>query len=318
MGRSIRLRNFLPLFIALLPVSYSCSCGTSSAGIAQGPEQFDQARAWSLLERIVAVGPRPSGTPKIEKLIDLMEAELKSYGLAPIRETFEDKTPIGPLTFTNLYVDLEGETADGSPAPMVVICTHFDTKRMSFPFVGANDGGSGTAVLLELARILAERKAPVTYRLLFLDGEESILPDWRDPDNRYGSRYHVAQLRATGLVHRVKACVLIDLVGDKELRFMTELNSDRRLLAMFFDAAKGAGLGRHVNGRRQEIKDDHLSFMAADIPSIDLIDLDYGPGNRFWHTPDDTLENCSAASLGATGKIVLLGLPAVEEWVGGR
>ena len=297
----------------------ACSCDATSASddssTSSLADDFDQARAWRTTERIVAIGPRPSGTAKNADLRDLIVKELEGYGLEPVRETFKvDTTPIGSVTFENVYVDLPGEPRGEDPAPIVVICTHFDTKILPFTFVGANDGASGTAVLLELARVLAKEKGAVTWRLLFLDGEEAIRPQWVDPDNRYGSKHHVAQLKESGLIFRVKGCVLIDLVGDKDLRFHTELNSDRRLLQIFFDAAKANGLGRHVDGKRQEIKDDHLSFMAADIPSVDLIDLTYGPNNSYWHTPEDTLENCSADSLGATGRIVLHGLPAVEEW----
>jgi hypothetical protein len=297
----------------------SGSCGREAA-MRQSPcvpslaPQFDQDSAWANLERIVAIGPRPSGTMKNQMMRDLIVEQLTDYGLEPVRETFQDRTPIGELTFENIYVDLPGRPRGEQSPPMVVLCTHFDTKRMAFPFSGANDGASGTAVLLELARVLATEPGEVTWRVLFLDGEEAVRPQWLDPDNRYGSRHHVRGLQKTGLAARVKACVLIDLVGDKDLRFNTELYSDRRLLELFFDAAKAHGLGRHVDGRSQEIKDDHLSFLAANIPSVDLIDFDYGPSNRYWHTPDDIVDNCSAASLGAAGRILLYGLADLEPW----
>ena len=139
--------------------------------------------------------------------------------------------------------------------------------------------------------------------------------NWRDPDNRYGSRHHVEGLKRTGLLSRVKACVIIDLVGDRDLQLTTDQASDGRLLEAFFGAAREAGLGAHVDGPRMPVRDDHLSFMEAGIRSVDLIDLEYGPDNGFWHTAEDTLDKVSKDSLAVIGNIVLLGLPRVEELV---
>jgi hypothetical protein len=289
-------------------------CGSRANGASPAPPAFDAARAWALLERQVALGPRPAGSQKGQATRDLIADELASYGLEPVREAFEAKTPIGLLKLENVYADVEAPARAGAPAPLIVLCTHFDTKRMSFEFLGANDAGSGTAVLLELARILAREPRRASLRFLFLDGEEAVRPQWLDPDNRYGSRHHVAGLASSGAAERVKACVLLDMVGDRDLQLFTELNSSRELLELVFAAAKAAGLGQHVGGPREAVSDDHLSFLAAGVPSVDLIDFDYGPNNRFWHTPDDALENCSQESLDAAGRIVLAALPALEDW----
>jgi glutaminyl-peptide cyclotransferase len=300
---------------ALILLSFLLGCDTTAAGPGESlAASFDAKRAWLLLERMVAIGPRPAGTAKGKEQRDLIAAELASYGLTPVREPFEAKTPIGILAMENVYADIEGEARGGAPPPIVVLCSHFDTKRMDFAFLGANDGGSSTAVLLELARVLAKERGKVTWRLLFLDGEEAIRPQWVDPDNCYGSRHHVAELQRTGLLARVKACVLLDLVGDADLALMAELNSDHELLNLVFGAARAHGYAKEVSGSRQQVSDDHLRFREAGIPSIDLIDFEYGPGNRYWHSPDDTLAHCSAASLEATGKIVLHALPALEAW----
>jgi Zn-dependent M28 family amino/carboxypeptidase len=215
----------------------------------------------------------------------------------------------------NVLVDLPVASDEAGKAPIIVLCAHYETKRTDFEFVGANDGASGVAVLLELARVLAAAPRPVAYRLVFLDGEEAMRWAWRDPDNRYGSRHHVAELKRTGLIERVKACVVIDLVGDSDLQLTTDQASDERLLEAFFSAAREAGLGRHVDGERMPVRDDHLSFMEAGIRSVDLIDLQYGPDNDYWHSPEDTLEHVSRESLGVIGRIVLAGLPKVEALV---
>jgi hypothetical protein len=288
------------------------SCSSSAA--APAPSIFEPDRAWKHAVALVEFGERTAGSPELAAARDYIVSELESYGLVPVVEAFRAETPVGEIDFANVWVDI-----GPASAPLVVLCTHIDTKRFEWTFVGANDSAAGTAALLELARVLAQgTSGRVTYRVLFLDGEEAIREEWIDPDNRYGSRHHVARLTASGEIRRVEACVLIDLVGDKDLRLTTESYSDSALRAIFFDAARDIGLGKHVGGPSREIKDDHLSFMAANIPSVDLIDFEYGPNNAYWHDRRDTLENISAESLGVIGKIVLAGLPVLEEWVAGR
>ena len=274
-------------------------------------------RAWADLEALVALGPRVAGSAGAEAARTRISAQLRAAGLEPIREDFRAATPAGPIEMANVYVDLPGRARDGDPAPMVVLCTHFDTKRLPFEFVGANDGGSGTAVLLELARVLAKRKpGPLTWRLLFLDGEEAVRTQWLDPDNRYGSREHVRNLRKNGTLQRVRACILLDMVGDADLKLTRETYSDRALLDLFFEAARRGGHNLHVGARSQPIADDHLSFREAGVPSANLIDFEYGPANTYWHTADDTLEHCSPKSLATVGNIVLLALPDLEQRYG--
>lgn len=302
-----RLARLLALIGAL---GAGCSSGTA-APPRQAP--FDEGRAWAHLEHLVSLGPRPPGSEALEATRRYLSEQLAALGLEPVREPFTARTPLGPIEMANVYADLPGE---GEAPPIVVLCTHFDTKRFDFEFVGANDGGSGTAVLLEIARLLAKGPPrPVTYRFLFLDGEEALRPVWVDPDNTYGSRHHVEQLRKSGLLQRIGACVLLDMVGDADLRLNRDLNSDPKLLELFFEAAREAGLGRHVDGRREAVRDDHIPFLRAGIAAVDLIDLEYGPDRSYWHTAEDTLEHCSRQSLGVIGRIVMLGLPRLETWL---
>lgn len=299
---------------SLLCALVLAACG--GAGAAQAPvPEFDSTRAWRHLEAMVAIGPRTAGSPGAELTRQYIEAQLRSMGLKPVRETFTAQTPVGPIEMANVYVDLPAAGPESAEAPIVILCGHYETKRFEFEFVGANDSASGTGVLIELARSLAQRESPVTYRVLFLDGEESINEVWKDPDNRYGSKYHAAQLVERDQVKQVAACVLLDLIGDKDLNVMREQYSDQKLLGAFQAAAQDLGLGAHMRGARQPVKDDHLSFMAVGIRSVDLIDLDYGPGNSYWHTPEDTLDKVSQASLDKIGRIVLHGLPKLEALV---
>jgi glutaminyl-peptide cyclotransferase len=253
------------------------------------------------------------GSAKLEELRAELERELAADGLAPVRDSFRAETPRGTLEFANLYTDLAA--GDGAHAPLVILATHIDTKSgLPFPFVGANDGGSGTAVLLELARVLATRARRVDVRFLFLDGEEAVRREWHDPDNCYGSRHHVAERARNGELARIQALVLLDMVGDRELVLARETASDAALFGRVEAAARAAGLGRHFEGRAQEIRDDHLPFLAAGIPAIDLIDFEYGPDHAWWHSQDDTLDKCSPESLGAAGGIVLAAWDALEEF----
>lgn len=286
--------------------------GSSSAASLAG--EFEAARAWKHLEHCAALGSRPAGSDALEQKRVYIRRELEAAGLSVLREEFEAETPVGPLRMANLYADIGARK--GAVAPLVILCTHIDTKRLPHAFEGANDSASGTAALLELARVLARSpSAEISYRVLFLDGEEAQREEWIDPDNRYGSRHHAAQLGQRGELERTKAVVLLDMIGDRDLKLHTETYSDGRLLEIFFASARAQGLGQHVGGPRLEVQDDHLSFMAVGIPSVDLIDFAYGPNNAWWHTAEDRVENCAPESLGAIGRIVLGGLPELERWV---
>ncbi len=321
--------HFAPRLLALVPIALStlfatafCGCGNGQA--ASEVTAFEGQRAWTHLEKIVAFGDRSIGQPGLEATRAYLIEQLEALGLAPQREAFTERTPLHAKTeFANVYADLPA--VEG--APLVILMTHFDTKSFAAPgaprveeFQGANDGGSGTAVLLELARTLSADKElrRVRYRFLFVDGEESTLWSWAGTDNTYGSRHHVQALIEAKQLDTVKAVVLLDMVGDKSLKLNRERHSTPELLKIFFDAAHAQGLGQHVGGPARLIEDDHKSFLAHGIPSVDLIDFSYGPGNRYWHDEQDTLENCSRESLEIIGRIVLAGLPALEEFARAR
>ncbi len=300
----------------LVIVAFLClpSAGCPSAGNGGAPAAFDAARAWRDLLHQVELGPRPSGTEANERCRAWIEDELRKAGLEPQREKFRAATPAGEIEFGNVWAEIAGTD---KTAGRIVLGSHFDTKRMNVRFVGANDGASSTAVLLELARgIAAGPRRAFTYRFVFFDGEEAIRPEWAGEDNTYGSRHHARRMKDEGLISGVRAFVLLDMVGDKDLRLTRDLNSDRRFLDVFFNAARRIGLGKHVDGPAQDVRDDHLSFMAVGVRSVDLIDLEFGPGNSYWHTDKDVPERCSQESLAAIGAIVGAGLVDLEKLLG--
>lgn len=310
----------------LLALTLSLACASSASLVAcQGGSAatpppplkgFDAARAWAHMEAQVALGPRPSGSEANRKLRDYLVAQLEALELRPVREAFTaEDAPGGPVDMENVFADFEGKRRGDEPAPMIVLGAHFDTKRMRFPFVGANDGASGVGALLELARVLTSHgPRDVTYRFLFLDGEEAIRGFWQDPDNCYGSRHHVKELsKVYGARKRIKAFILLDLVADKDLQLERDSNSSSQLFQLFTETAKRIGEPEFFAKRSNPIRDDHEQFKKANIPSIDLIDLHYGEvGNEYWHTEDDTLEHCSQESLGRVGRLMLAALPEVE------
>src|SRR5687767_7569509 len=151
---------------------------------APGPK-FDSGRAWEHLRQLVAIGPRPSGSAAIERTRKYIKDQLTSVGLTPTEQTWEDQTPIDKIRLVNLAA-----TIPGARKERIVFAGHYDTKLYrEFRFVGASDGGSSAAFLIELGRVLKARKNPFTVELLFLDGEEARLPDWSGTDNTYGSRH---------------------------------------------------------------------------------------------------------------------------------
>ena len=321
--RTVKQILILPLALAAMALLNQCN-GNLAEDNGQ-PEVtksltkpvYNGAQAWKDLETMVGIGPRPAGSPGMARQIEYITGELKKVGLEATVEHFVSEVPVttftpeGKLKFENVYVDMEG--TEGKESPLVILATHMDTKFLH-DFVGANDAGSSTAVVLELARALAKAgPRPVTYRFLFLDGEEAVREYWEDPDNTYGSRHHAYQISKTKNFQRLKAFVLLDMVGDKDFKLTHELNSTPWLMKLFEEEAKKGGFGEHVGGRAQAISDDHLPFKELGVPVVDLIDFEYGPNNSYWHTSKDVLENCSPETIEIAGQIALLGLLRLEE-----
>jgi Zn-dependent M28 family amino/carboxypeptidase len=264
---------------------------------------FDASRAWEHLRQLVALGPRPAGSPAIEQARAYIKAQLAASGVTAAEQAWTGQTPVGPIKMVNLIA-----TFPGASKNRIIIGGHYDTKRFrEFRFVGANDGGSSAAFLIELARVLKNRKSPLTIELLFLDGEEAVV-DWVGTDNTYGSRHYVAAARKDGSLATAKAFILVDMIADRDLRLTRELNSTPWLDGIIRSAANAQKLGPYFSGPPLALEDDHLPFLAAGVPSVDLIDFDFPA----WHTAADTLDAVSARSLQIVGDVLLAALPQIE------
>jgi Zn-dependent M28 family amino/carboxypeptidase len=279
---------------------------------------FDGERAFNHVKAQVEFGPRPAGSAAIEKTREYLVKELKSYGLKVTLDEFTPATPQGKVKMKNVIAELPGASPD-----IIAIGSHYDTKPFKeFTFVGANDGGSSTGALLEIARVMAADKMPrkFTYQFVFLDGEEAFCKVWDEclnhQDHTYGSRHMVERLRADKQLDRLKAFILLDMVGDKDLNLMREDNSSSWLVQIIWDTARDAGYGKNFLRESSYIEDDHTRFLEAGVPAADLIDFEYGGAtNKYWHTKDDTLDKLSAESLKAVGDVVLLSLPKIEAQI---
>jgi hypothetical protein len=268
------------------------------------PPKFDSGRAWEHLRQLVAIGPRPSGSPAIEQTRKYIKDQLAAAGLTAAEQTWDDQTPVDKVHMVNLIATIPGARKD-----RIVIAGHYDTKLYrEFRFVGASDGGSSAAFLLEIARALKGRRNPMTIELLFLDGEEARMPDWHGTDNTYGSRHYVEAARHDGSLASLKALILVDMIGDRDLDIRRDANSTPWLTNLIWDAAKQKQLDGYFLAETTRIEDDHLPFVAAGVPSVDIIDLDY----EQWHTAKDTLDAVSARSLQVVGDVVLTALPQIE------
>ena len=262
---------------------------------------FDGKRAYDLVAKQVSFGPRPSGSPAIAQLQDYLLSELKSYGCATDVDAFTSDTPAGRIAMKNILVKIPGSTSG-----IILLGTHYDTKRLP-NFVGADDAGSSTAVMLELARLLCHEKGRYAVWIAFFDGEEAVREQWEDPDNCYGSREMAARFALSGDLPKIKAFLLADLVGTKTPHFKRESYSTKSLVDQVWAIAKKLGYGDIFIDQAAPIEDDHQSFLKRHVPSVDVIDLDNGPNGdvSYWHTPQDSLDKISPRTLAITGHVFL-------------
>ena len=303
---SVICAGVVPPSASQAPAARSAPARSATARAAPA---FDSNQAWEHLRRQISFGPRPAGSAALAETRRYILDQLKAAGVEGREQAFDPTTPLGPVKMANVI-----GTIPGASRQRIALASHFDTKLFrGFRFVGASDGGSSTAVLLELARVLKARQNAYTIELLFFDGEEAFCQDWAEcldgKDHTYGSRYYVEAARKSGTLGGLKALILLDMVGDRNLNFRREAKSTRWLTDIIWTTAAKLGYGANFLRDETPIEDDHVPFLDAGVSAVDLIDLDYAA----WHTPNDTLDAVSARSLQTVGDVVIASLPQIER-----
>ena len=281
----------------------------SCASEAKIWEEFSGEKALAHVQRLVDLGPRPAGSEAIAKARDYIDEQLRHSGWQVTRQAFTDDTPRGKIHFVNLIARF---SSDASPAsPSLLLCSHYDTKMFdTIRFVGANDGGSSTGLLLELARVLGQHPSFARkVELVFFDGEEAY-ENFSDTDGLYGSRYFAKHLQSEGakqpagsatpgVAGGFRGGILFDMVGDRSLGITLPADSPPAMARDVFAAAEALKLRKYFSYFDRDLLDDHTPLNAVGIPTIDIIDFDYPS----WHTADDTMDKISAQSLQIVGSV---------------
>lgn len=303
-----------------LPPRPKAGISTSTRPVTPSPNvvtAFNGERAMDHVRKQIEFGPRPPDTEQLAKTRAYITKELKSYGLAVSLDEFSVGTPQGEKKMANIVAEIPGQSKT-----LILITSHYDTKfYKDMLFVGANDPAASVATLLEIGRVLGgnKEKPKATYRLVFFDGEEAFCENWSDcgdeesPDNTYGSRHYVSQLRANNELEHTKAMILLDMMGYKNLELGRDPMSTRWLQDIIWKTGRELGHDKVFVDREEGVGgDDHEPFIKAKVDSVDIIQLTSYP---YWHKVDDTVDKISSQSMKIVGDTILASLPKIAERV---
>jgi glutaminyl-peptide cyclotransferase len=324
---SASLRTAPVMLAAVLLCAAALACGSShssdaSQAVKTAPPApappasqtggFDGARAWKYLEKIVSFGPRPPATPNIHREQAWLVSQLQSFGCQVSEDNFHAQTGVGNLAMENIIAKVPGHDPG-----ILLLLSHYDTVRLP-GFVGADDGGSSTALLLEIAHDICGKPQQLTVWIAFLDGEEEqtnfqteqqAQTTWTSDNNTFGSRELAASMDLSGDLKKVKALLLADMIGDANLDITRESNSTPWLEDLVWSVAKRMGYSQYFLNTYMSVTDDHTPFLSRHVPSADIIDFDY----PYWHTTEDTLDKCSPHSLAVVGHVFLGSIQALDQ-----
>ncbi len=280
-------------------------------------QHFDGNRAYDYAREFAAIGPRWPTSPGHVKAQEFLRAHFLETHDQFEQDNFTADTPIGPVQFCNYIVRFPGRKPG-----IIVLGTHYETNYWlrNINFVGANDGASTTGLLLAIADRLRAQSAQSRDKkldgysvwLVFFDGEEAI-QSWSRSDSTYGSRHLAAKWGQDGTLNQIKAFLLADMIGDKDLDIERETNSTPWLISLVQQAAKSLGYQHYFFQQSMAVEDDHLPFVERGVPSIDIIDLDYGPNNSYHHTAQDTMDKISAHSLTIDGDVFMESIRLIDQ-----
>ena len=293
------MNNRIAIAFAAAVLAFFFATSVTKSGPPKIWEEFSGEKAFAHIQRLVDFGPRPAGSTAIEKSRDYIEDQLRRFGWQVTRQTFSDDTPRGKIHFVNLLAQFSGQ--ENARASLLLLCSHYDTKMFdTIRFVGANDGGSSTGLLLELARVIGQHpNLARKIELVFFDGEEAV-EQFSQADGLYGSRYFARQLQGAG-AKQFRGGLLFDMVGDRSLGVTLPADSPAEMARDIFAAAEALKLRSYFTYLGRELIDDHVPLNAIGIPTLDIIDFDF----PWWHTADDTMDKISAQSLQTVGSVAL-------------
>jgi len=260
--------------------------------------EFSGARAMDYARKAVSFGPRPPGSAALRDLRGYIVAQLKLRGCQVTQDSFTGRTPLGPLAMVNIIARFPGRSGR-----VVVLTGHSDTKKMAgMRFVGADDGGSSTAFLLEMAATLQGMPHDDDIDLVWFDGEEAF-GQWSATDSLYGSRHLAQRWAADSTLARIKAPINVDMIGGKNLKIMNEENSSMALRKLIWDTAERLGYGKYFDTGEGSTDDDHMPFVKMGVNAVDLIDFDTSK-KTYWHTPEDTMDKLAVHSFEVLGAVL--------------
>ncbi len=269
---------------------------------------FSGTQALEFTQKAVAFGQRPAGSSANSRLQAYIETQLKPLHCQVSYDAFTATTPVGPVSMRNIIARFPG-----SSGRAVVLTGHFDSKPIpGMNFLGANDAGSSTGFLLEMARVLSSTTHLNDIMLVFFDGEEAF-GEWSDTNGVYGSRHLAKKWYEDGTLARIKALINVDMIGDKDLDILADQNSSPSLRKLVWQTAEDMGYGKYFLRDGYPIEDDHMPFIRLGVNAVDLIDFDYGANNAYWHTGKDTVDKLSAHSLEVVGNVLVAVLRKLES-----
>ena len=278
----------------------------SSSPTAPAPK-INPTRAFQYVKEFVAIGSRPPGSPGHAKAEQFIKSHLSGDTVEV--DSFTAKTPVGEFPIHNIIAKFPGKK-DG----IIVVAGHYETNYpLPKAFVGANDGGSTTGLLLELANQFRGKQLDgYSVWLVWTDGEEAFVK-WSDSDSLYGTRHLAQKWQQNGTAAKIKAFILLDMIGDADLDIQRDTNSTPWLSDLVYQAASTLGYQSHFFRVETTIDDDHMPFQKIGVPVVDVIDIDYGYANAYHHTTQDTLDKLSPKSLQIAGDVTLLTIQLVNS-----
>jgi Peptidase family M28 len=278
---------------------------------------FDGAKAYSYVVKLVSFGPHPPDTPAIREVQSYIRSQLTTFGCPVDVDDFHAQTPVGTLAMENIVAEIPG-----SGPGIILLMTHYDTVRLP-GFVGAEDGGSSTGLMLEMASLLCrEPKNHNAVWIAFLDGEEDqqnfqtaqqAQTTWNAGENTFGSRELAARMDLSGELKHIKAVILADMIGQKKLQLDNDTNSTPWLQELVWKTAGRLGYGNIFGTRQSAVTDDHQPFLERGVPALDLIDLTDYIQEGYWHTTQDTLDKLSPRNIAIVGQVILASVKELQE-----